>query len=268
MSDEILFLEGLVFEAIELEIKDHIMTICLNRPDRKNAINATMGAEIIYALDYAKQERNVRVVVLKAKGDVFCAGGDLAQMSGQGNEDKSTVPVRGGNDDIALRFRHLNKPSIACVQGNLFAGALLFLCNMTHAIAAEGVKFSAPEIKRGIWPFMVMGGLFRIMPKRAALDFVMRGNAINTVQAEKWGLINEAVPAEALNERVALLAKELTSMAPSTMSLGLAAYVAQDAMEFDEALPYLREQLDACLQSDDAKEGITAFLEKRQPVWG
>ena len=113
-----------------------------------------------------------------------------------------------------------------------------------------------------------MGGLFRIMPKRAALDFVMRGNAINTVQAEKWGLINEAVPAEALNERVALLAKELTSMPPSTMSLGLAAYVAQDAMEFDEALPYLREQLDACLQSDDAKEGITAFLEKRQPVWG
>lgn len=268
MSDEILSLEGLVFEAIELEIKDHIMTICLNRPDRKNAINATMGAEIIYALDYAKQERNVRVVVLKAKGDVFCAGGDLAQMSGQGNEDKSTVPVRGGNDDIALRFRHLNKPSIACVQGNLFAGALLFLCNMTHAIAAEGVKFSAPEIKRGIWPFMVMGGLFRIMPKRAALDFVMRGNTINTVQAEKWGLINEAVPAEALNEHVALLAKELTSMAPSTMSLGLAAYVAQDAMEFDEALPYLREQLDACLQSDDAKEGITAFLEKRQPVWG
>ena len=81
-------------------------------------------------------------------------------------------------------------------------------------------------------------------------------------------MINEAVPAEALNERVALLAKELTSMAPSTMSLGLAAYVAQDAMEFDEALPYLREQLDACLQSDDAKEGITAFLEKRQPVWG
>ena len=113
MSEQTLSLEGLVFEAIELEIKDHIMTIRLNRPDRKNAINATMGAEIIYALDYAKQERSVRVVVLKAKGDVFCAGGDLAQMSGQGNKDKSTVPARGGNDDIALRFRHLNKPSIA-----------------------------------------------------------------------------------------------------------------------------------------------------------
>lgn len=267
MTEEILSLEGLVFEAIELEIKDHIMTIHLNRPERKNAINATMGAEIIYALDYARQERDVRVVVLAARGDVFCAGGDLAQMSGQGSETTSTVPVRGGNDDIALRFRHLNKPSIACVQGNLYAGALLFLCNVTHAIAAEGVKFSAPEIKRGIWPFMVMGGLFRIMPKRAALDFVMRGNPIDTSQAEKWGLINEAVPADSLVNHVSTLATELASLAPGSMSLGLAAYVQQDNMDFDSALPFLRTQLEACLQSPDAREGIAAFLEKREPNW-
>ncbi|BFM14872.1 enoyl-CoA hydratase [Maricurvus nonylphenolicus] len=267
MTEEKLSLEGLVFEAVELETKNHILTITLNRPQRKNAINPTMAAEIIYALDYAKQERDIRVVVLAAKGDVFCAGGDLAAMSGKGSETTSTVPVRGGTDDIALRFRHLNKPSIACVQGNLFAGALLFLCNVTHAIAAEGVKFSAPEIKRGIWPFMVMGGLFRVMPQRAALDFVMRGNSISTAQAEKWGLINEAVPADALQDHVASLAAELASLAPGTMQLGLAAYVAQDAMDFDSALPFLRKQLDACLQSADAKEGITAFLEKREPKW-
>jgi enoyl-CoA hydratase/carnithine racemase len=207
------------------------------------------------------------VVVLAARGDVFCAGGDLAAMSGKGSETNSTVPVRGGADDIALRLRHLNKPSIACVQGNLFAGALLFLCNVTHAIAAEGVKFSAPEIKRGIWPFMVMGGLFRVMPQRAALDFIMRGNAIDTAKAEKWGLINEAVPAETLTEQVASLAAELASLAPGSMSMGLAAFMEQDAMDFDSALPYLRTQLDACLQSPDAKEGITAFLEKREPNW-
>lgn len=267
MSEEKLSLDGLVFETVELDVSDHILTIRLNRPERKNAINATMAAEIIYALDYAKQERGVRVVVLAANGDVFCAGGDLASMVGQAQESKSTVPVRGGQDDIALRFRHLNKPSIACVHGNLYAGALLFLCNVTHAIAAEGVKFSAPEIKRGIWPFMVMGGLFRVMPQRAALDFIMRGNAISTAQAEKWGLINEAVPAEALAEHVANLARELANLAPGSMSLGLAAFVQQDAMAFDDALPYLREQLNACLHSADAKEGITAFFEKREPKW-
>jgi len=267
MTEEILSLEGLIFEAVELEIKDHILTIRLNRPKRKNAINAAMAAEIIYALDYAKQQRDIRVVVLAANGDVFCAGGDLSMMSGKKVATTSTVPVRGGNDDIALRFRHLNKPSIACVQGNLFAGALLFLCNVTHAIAAEGVKFSAPEIKRGIWPFMVMGGLFRVMPQRAALDFIMRGNSITTAQAEKWGLINEAVPAESLVNHVDSLATELASLAPGSMSMGLAAFVQQDTMDFDQALPFLRTQIDACLQSADAKEGITAFFEKREPKW-
>ncbi len=266
MSEK-LSLEGLIFEAVVLEVKDHVLSIRLNRPERKNAINAAMAAEIIYALDYAKQERDIRVVVLAANGDTFCAGGDLSMMSGKAVETTSTVPVRGGSDDIALRFRHLNKPSIACVQGNLFAGALLFLCNVTHAIAAEGVKFSAPEIKRGIWPFMVMGGLFRVMPQRAALDFVMRGNSISTAKAEKWGLINEAVPADELEHHVKSLATELASLAPGSMSMGLAAYVQQDAMDFDNALPFLRTQLDACLTSEDAKEGITAFLEKREPKW-
>ncbi|QFU75588.1 enoyl-CoA hydratase [Halioglobus maricola] len=267
MNDEQLSLEGLFFEAVEIEETDHVLTIRLNRPERKNAISPTMAAEIIYALDYAKQERRVRVVVLAANGDIFCAGGDLAAMSGKAIETRSTVPVRGDLDDIALRFRHLNKPSIARVHGNLYAGALLFLCNVTHAIAAEGVKFSAPEIKRGIWPFMVMGGLFRVMPQRAALDFIMRGNPINSEQAQRWGLINEAVPAEALDKHVTDLATELASLAPGSMSMGLAAYAAQDGMDFDDALPYLREQLNACLKSPDAKEGIGAFLEKREPKW-
>ncbi len=267
MSEQLLSLEGLVFEAIELESKDHILTITLNRPERKNAINKAMATELIYALDYAKQQRDIRVVVLAAKGNIFCAGGDLSMMSGKKIETTSTVPVRGGIDDIALRLRHLNKPSIACVQGHLFAGALLFLCNVTHAIATEGVTFSAPEIKRGIWPFMVMGGLFRIMPQRAALDFVMRGNPVTTEQAEQWGLINQAVPADLLTDHVMSLAFELANLAPGSMQMGLAAFVKQNAMDFDSALPFLREQLDACLQSPDAKEGINAFLEKREPKW-
>ncbi|MEM8496603.1 MAG: enoyl-CoA hydratase-related protein [Pseudomonadota bacterium] len=267
MSTETLSLEGLVFETIELNEKDYVLTITLNRPERKNAINPTMMAEIIYALDYAKQERSVRVLVIAANGDTFCAGGDLSVMGGNDVETKSTVPVRGGNDDIPLRLRHLNKPSIAQIQGGVYAGALLLLCNVTHAIAAEGVKFSAPEIKRGLWPFMVMGGLFRVMPQRAALDFVMRGKSITTEFAERYGLINEAVAADALASRVQELASELASLAPGTMRMGLASYIEQDAMTFDEALPYLRSQLDLCLESEDAREGITAFLEKRAPAW-
>ena len=262
-----LSLDGLVFEATKLNIEGNILTIILNRPERKNALNAVMTNEINYALAFAKQERSIRVVILAAEGDVFCAGADLKNMSGREKQPKSAVPKLKGNTDISLSIRHLNKPVIAKIQGKVLAGALLMVTNSTHAIAVDHATFSAPEILRGIWPFMVMAGLFRVMPKRAGLDFVMRGKSIDSQQAESWGLINQSVPKEALNEATDSLAKELANLAPTTMQMGLSAYNAQDSMSFDEALPFLQKQISACVQSDDAKEGITAFLEKREPNW-
>jgi enoyl-CoA hydratase/carnithine racemase len=114
---------------------------------------------------------------------------------------------------------------------------------------------------------MVMAGLFRVMPKRAGLDFIMRGQPIDADEAEKWGLINESVEPENLNQRVKELAEELASLAPETMKFGLEAYEKQDSKDFNEALPYLKKQIAKCFESKDAKEGITAFLEKRKPNW-
>ena len=262
-----LSLDGLVFEATKLNIEGNILTIILNRPERKNALNAVMTNEINYALAFAKQERSIRVVILAAEGDVFCAGADLKNMSGREKQPESAVPQLKGNTDISLSIRHLNKPVIAKIQGKVLAGALLMVTNSTHAIAVDHATFSAPEILRGIWPFMVMAGLFRVMPKRAGLDFIMRGKSIDSQQAESWGLINQSVPQEALNEATDSLAKELANLAPTTMQKGLSAYNAQDSMSFDEALPFLQKQISACVQSDDAKEGISAFLEKREPNW-
>ncbi len=114
---------------------------------------------------------------------------------------------------------------------------------------------------------MVMAGLFRVMPKRAGLDFIMRGKPIDSKKAEDWGLINESVKKEELNEKVDKLANELASLAPETMKFGLEAYERQDSKSFDDALPYLKEQIAKCFESKDAQEGITAFLEKRKPNW-
>lgn len=262
-----LSLENLVFEATKINIKGNILTITLNRPERKNALNAVMTNEINYALAYAKQERSIRVVILAAEGDVFCAGADLKNMSGKEKQPKSAVPSIEGATDISLSIRHLNKPVIAKIQGKVLAGALLMVTNSTHAIAANHATFSAPEILRGIWPFMVMAGLFRVMPKRAGLDFVMRGRSINSNQAESWGLINQSVAIKELDQTVLNLASDLANLAPTTMQMGLSAYNKQDSMSFDDALPFLQKQISACVQSDDAKEGISAFLEKREPNW-
>ena len=257
-----LSLEGLKFTATEIDIANNIMTITLNRPEKKNALNNVMMNEINYALAYAKQEKSVRVVVFAAKGDIFCAGADLSRTNSDSN-----VPKLDNADDISLAIRHLYKPVICKIQGSVLAGALLIVTNSTHAIAVNEATFSAPEIHRGLWPFMVMAGLFRVMPKRAGLDFIMRGMPIDSKKAMDWGLINEAVKKEELDKKVDKLANELASLAPETMQFGLEAYEKQDSKSFDEALPYLKEQIAKCFEGKDAKEGISAFLEKRKPNW-
>ena len=266
-SSDRLSLQGLNFTSITVAYTDHILTLTLNRPDKRNAINQTMVNELIYALDYAKQERNVRVVILAANGPVFCAGGDLKAMSGASETCASTIPKRGEFDDLALRLHHLNKPTIAKIQGPVLAGALMFVSHVTHAIAVDSATFSAPEILRGLWPFQVMASLCRVMTPRAGLDFIMRGQPINASRAVITGLINDSIPAAELEDSVAGLAQELASLAPGAMTLGLQAYHAQADMNVDEAIPYLKQQLQACLEGDDAKEGIAAFFEKRATIW-
>ena len=262
MSIDKLSLEGLNFQATKINIKNNILTITLNRPEKKNALNNVMVNELNYALAYAKQEREIRVVVINAEGDIFCAGADLRRA-----KEESNVPKIEGTDDISFSLRRLHKPVICKIQGSVLAGALLLVTNSTHAIAVDSAKFSAPEIHRGLWPFMVMAGLFRVMPKRSGLDFIMRGQPIDADKAETWGLINESVAANELDKRVSELAEELASLAPGTMQFGLEAYEKQDALEFDEALPYLQKQIAKCFEGEDAKEGIAAFLEKRKPNW-
>jgi enoyl-CoA hydratase/carnithine racemase len=262
MADNILTLDGLIFEATKINFHNNILTITLNRPKKKNAINNVMMNELNYALAYAKQENSVRVVVIDAEGDIFCAGADLNR-----SESNSNVPKLDDVNDISLAIRHLYKPVICKIQGSVLAGALLMVANATHAVAIETAKFSAPEIKRGLWPFMVMAGLFRVMPKRAGLDFIMRGESISAKEALNWGLINKVVSEEKLDKEVSNLAKQLASLAPNTMKMGLEAYEKQDGMVFDEALPFLQKQIAECFNSEDAKEGIKAFLEKRDPNW-
>ena len=257
-----LSLDGLNFETICLEVDRKILTITLNRPEKKNAMNNVMMDELNYALTYAKQEDAIRVVVIAANGDIFCAGADLSR-----SESVSNVPKLPNADDISLSLRHRYKPVICKIQGSVLAGALLIVTNSTHAIAVKDATFSAPEIHRGLWPFMVMAGLFRVMPKRAGLDFIMRGQPIDASKAKKWGLINEHVDKTNLDKRVQALATELASLAPETMKFGLEAYEKQDSQDFNDALPYLKEQIAKCFEGRDAKEGIAAFLEKRKPNW-
>ncbi len=264
---KLLSLESLVFEAVTYEITNRVLTITLNRPESRNAINIPMGNEVSYLLDYAKQEKDIRVVTIAANGNIFCAGGDLKAMLGGDTQTTSTVPSIGEASDMVEKIRNLHKPVVIKAAGDVLAGGLLMLCNATHVIAADHISISAPEIKRGLWPYMVMAAFFRLVPKRLGLDFIMQGFAINAKTALDWNLINRAVPLEQLDEEVARLETQLASLAPNTMQLGLEAYCAQEDMDMTDALPYLNRMLQKTIAGPDAREGITAFLNKQKPNW-
>ena len=256
------------FVAVSWSYASHVLTVKLNRPERKNALNGVMINELIHLFDLAKKTRDVRVVVLAAEGNVFCAGGDLKAIGGEAETGpKSSIPHLGESDDMVVKLYHLNKPVIAKIQGPVLAGALLLVCNATHAIASDEAWFSAPEIKRGLWPFQVMAGLFRIMPGRAALDFIMRGNRMPASDAARLGLINETAPIAELDARVCALAEELASYSPQSMQMGLEALRVQETMSFDDALPFLKNKFFDCVATDDAQEGLAAFAAKRSPEW-
>lgn len=254
------------FKVLTYEISAHVCTITMNRPEKRNSLSAQLVNELIYAIETARDDTDVRVIVLTGAGGAFCSGADLSQMGG-GDGDESEIPFRGGFVELNLAMRDCHTPIIARVERYALAGALALICNSTFVIAEDTAKFGAPEIDRGIFPMMVMASLFRTVPKRKGLEFILTAEKITADKAVDMGLISHAVPSDQLDSAVADLATKLASKAPAAIRLGLAAYHKQSELSFEEALPFLQEALMGCLSTEDAQEGVMAFLQKREPVW-
>jgi len=254
------------FQVLLYAVSDHVCTITLNRPEKRNSLSTQLINELIFALETARDDADVRVIVLTGAGGAFCSGADLSQL-GSGGGDESEIPFRGGFIELNLAMRDSGKPIIARVERYALAGALALICNSTFVIAEDTAKFGAPEIDRGIFPMMVMASLFRTVPKRQGLEFILTGEKITADGAVQMGLISRAVPSDQLDAEVAALASTLASKAPPAIRLGLAAYHKQSELSFEAALPYLQEALMECLGTEDAQEGVMAFLQKREPVW-
>ncbi|MCW5908649.1 MAG: enoyl-CoA hydratase/isomerase family protein [Chitinophagales bacterium] len=255
------------FAYIETELKDHCFTITLNRPEKKNALTPVFFKELAYALEYAAYKREIWAVVVAAKGDVFCAGADLKSFAGEPEQTNSTVPDPGTEIVIGNVFNALHKPCIAKVHAPVYAGGFLIICGCTHVIAANDAVFGLPEVKRGLFPFQVMQSMLQIMPPRTVLDFCMRAKTVNAAEAEKIGLISKATAKENLDAEVNALVEELFQYSPSGIRLGLEAFDNLKNVPPADAHKYLKQMLGEALQTEDAAEGLQAFIEKRKPVW-
>ncbi len=265
---EIKPLQAHTFAHLIIEEKNHLLTITLNRPEKKNAMNPVILKELAYTLAYAHHNSSIWAVVIAAKGDVFCAGADLKAFGSKNPEPTiSTIPEPTSEIVIGDIFSQLHKPCIAKMNASVYAGGFLIVCGCTHVIATPDVKFGLPEVKRGIWPFQVMQGMLQVMSPRAVIDFCMRARTVDADEAQRLGMVSQVVSAHKLEETVQNLVDEIIQYSPSAIRLGLKAFDELKSKSGTEAHSFLKQMLMEVVKTEDAKEGIAAFTEKRNPVW-
>jgi enoyl-CoA hydratase len=258
------------YSEILYEVRGPVARITLNRPEKRNPLGPVTIGELLHALDAARQDEAVRVIVLTGAGKVFSAGGDLSSMGGGGTplQSPGSGSTKAGTFvDLNLALTRVGKPTIAMVNGHALAGGLGLVVACDVAIAADDAQLGTPEINVGLWPMMIMATIFRNVPRKRGLELIMTGDKISAAQAAELGLITRAVSREQLEGEVEALAQKLAGKSPIVMRLGLEAFYRVQDMELEPALHHLQTQLMAVLATEDAREGLTAFLEKRAPQW-
>lgn len=249
------------------ELSDGIARLTLNRPERRNALSWSMLAELRGRLGEIRRDPKARVVVLTGAGDkAFCAGADLTGMA----EGAAALDMHDARGELAGLFRglwELGKPTIARVRGYALAGGfgLALACDLV--VAAEDAQFGTPEIDVGLWPFMITVPLVRSMPPKRALELMMTGRRVGATEAERIGFVTRVVPVDELDGAVDDLASTLASKSPAVMRLGRDSFYAVWDEAAEEALRYLHPMLTVTTCTDDAAEGIAAFIDKREPRW-
>lgn len=255
------------YERIRVELTGSVFAIRLAVPERRNAIGPRMANELLDALGRAREDANVRVVTLEGEGKAFCAGGDFAEMAAGVPGATDAVPYRGDFADLMREMVRSVKPIVAKVNGHAMGGGFGLVAASTFAVASKDAQLGTPEIDVGLFPMMIMAVLARFIPRRRLVQMMLLGERITADDALALGILNAVVPAAELESHVAGLVQKLADKSPAAMRLGLRAFAAQDEMAIEESLPLLRERLAECLATDDAREGLTAFMEKRKPVW-
>jgi enoyl-CoA hydratase/carnithine racemase len=243
-----------------------VRTVTLYNPERRNAIGPQMANELLWALADAHDDEDVRVIVLTGEGKAFCAGGDFGSMTG-GAAGGPELPQKGDYADLLLAMVRTEKPIIARVNGAAMGGGLGLVAASTFAVADEAAKLGTPEIDVGLFPMMIMAVLARLVPRRALLDMMLLGKKLSAEEARSLGIVGEVAAAGELDAATKRVADALASKSPKTIALGLRAFADQDDMDLAAALPMLRGRLGECLATEDAREGLMAFMEKRTPVW-
>ena len=252
-------------EEAALAVEGHVATITLNRPEQRNPLSAVMLRDLAAAFRWCQAEPEVRVVVLTGAGDrAFCAGADLASFDG-GMTDLERHRSRDLFVDLFTLMASLGKPIVGRINGHALAGGLGLACACDLLVSTDTATFGTPEINVGIWPMMIQAILARNLPRKVLLEMEMLGDRWTATQMEAFGVINRVVPHDQLDSAVKDIVEKLAKKSPVAMRLGRDSFYRQQDMEFSAALAYLHSQFTLITLTEDSKEGIRAFFEKREP---
>jgi len=247
------------------EVRDRIAIVTLNQPEKRNPLSGPMLHDIIAALQQAQADDDVRTVILAGAGDkAFCAGADLSGFGGDATEVEKHVG-RGAFVDLFITMQRLGKPLIGCVNGHALAGGFGLALGCDMLVASEQATFGTTEINVGLWPMMIMALITRQLPPKRCMELFMTGKRISADQALDWGLVNTVVAHDQVREEAWKLALTVRDKSPLIMKLGRDAFYGIDNLGFEAALRHLQSQFTLVTLTEDSVEGITAFLEKREP---
>jgi enoyl-CoA hydratase/carnithine racemase len=250
---------------------DGVARITINRPERRNAMSWEVMLRLRDALDRARADAGVRVVVLSGAGEeAFCAGADLSAMSGADGSGAGLLDQHASRGVLAEVFEtmwRLGKPTVARVQGWALAGGLGLALACDLVVASERARFGAPEVNVGLWPYMITVPMVRSMPPKKALELMLTGRIVDAAEADRIGFVTQVVAHERLDDAVDEMAAALAGRSPAVMKLGRDAFYAVWDMAAHDALRHLHAMLTLTTQTEDAAEGAAAFLEKRPPRW-
>lgn len=248
------------------EVRDGVARLTLNRPDARNALSVPLMAALEAALDDADHDPAVRVVVLAGAGPAFCAGHDLREVRGLDGDGHAALFERCSR--LMQRVVSLRVPVIARVHGIATAAGCQLVATCDLAVAARSTRFATPGVNIGLFCSTPMVALSRAVGRKAAMEMLLTGEMIGAERAAEIGLINAAVPDDAVDAAVDALAARIASRSAATIAIGKAAFYRQAEMPLAEAYAYASEVMVRNMRERDAAEGIGAFLEKRAPVWG
>lgn len=251
--------------VLQVEVADGVARVTLNRPEVRNALNETLLRELEASLRRLEDDPAARAIVLRGAGDrAFCAGADLKQVADRGTTLQARESFSGLARVLELMAR-MRTPVIAQVHGYALAGGCGLAAGADIVVASDDAVFGLPEIKVGLLPLIVMAPILRAVGRKRGLLMILTGEPVPAREAYEMGLVSRVVPRPDLERVVGDLARTLAGYSPTALGLAKEAASMVPDMEYGAALRYLRELITLVALSDDAREGIAAFFEKRPP---